>query len=632
MQALAIEAAPGMSGGLLWLALLHGLWLGLAAAGVVALVFQARWTLSHRARHAILLGALGLVAIGPPVLSAFQRLADWRDPGVDPMGMETLVAMSSDPSAIYAPAATSAPATLHPGEVSPVAKLRRSLSAALDRISAFAQAARPAALAVWSLAVLGLTAVLALGVRGLSRLRREASPAPMAVRKRARRLGRLLRLGNIPAIRVHATLAEPCLCGVFRPVVLLPARWLAMARPEALDAVLAHELAHARRFDHLVNLAQRILEVLLFFHPGVHWLSRSLRRQSEHCADALAVRLTGDPLALARALESMARFRAGPSTQRPLGASFGGESTSLLPRIQELIGMTPIRPRSQVWPFAALPSAAAVALVAASIGFADDQPAAASPKAAQAASPTPAVRAPATPPAPVEDDRQISYEVRFINLAARPWRDGLKGRITHFGPESDDHGWVVDEEGMKLLTKRLLSDATLNILQAPKVTSFSGARARIFVGSDGSRDRGPVEVKRVNDEELKKFQLGLIDFENSKVDVTGTFSPRGTRISVDLDGPSRGIKRRSRTESPKAETTPSQLDVDAFHYEGSAEVPTGSSLLVSMGRHESRVGGESVTREQLIVVTPRRIEIEDETAPIKPAKVFRSPADLPSPR
>jgi beta-lactamase regulating signal transducer with metallopeptidase domain len=40
-------------------------------------------------------------------------------------------------------------------------------------------------------------------------------------------------------------------------------------KPEMIEAVIAHELAHIRRFDLWVNLAQRITETLLFYHPAV---------------------------------------------------------------------------------------------------------------------------------------------------------------------------------------------------------------------------------------------------------------------------------------------------------------------------------------------------------------------------
>ena len=129
-----------------------------------------------------------------------------------------------------------------------------------------------------------------------------------------------------------------------------------------------------RRLDHVVNLAQRLVEVALFFSPGVHWLSRSLRRQREFCADELAVRLTGDPLARAEALEAVARLRLTSPVRPPLVAALGGQTVSLLPRIQELIGMTPSRPKPSLWPFAALPAAGLVALFTAAVGLAQDRP------------------------------------------------------------------------------------------------------------------------------------------------------------------------------------------------------------------------------------------------------------------
>ena len=225
---------------------------------------------------------------------------------------------------------------------------------------------RPVVLAVWLPVVAILGSILTLGARSVRRLCRESVPASKDIQQRTRRLARRLRLRKIPFIQIHASVGEPCLCGLFRPVIVLPGYWLASSRAEHLDAILAHELAHARRLDPLVNLMQRLVETLFFFHPAVHWLSRSLRRQREFCADALAVRLTGNPLALAESLESVARLRFRNAVMPAIaGASFGGETLSLLPRIQELIGMTPSRPRISFWPFAALPAGAFASFVAA---------------------------------------------------------------------------------------------------------------------------------------------------------------------------------------------------------------------------------------------------------------------------
>ncbi|MEW4451216.1 M56 family metallopeptidase, partial [Bremerella sp. JC817] len=90
--------------------------------------------------------------------------------------------------------------------------------------------------------------------------RRAAEPAPEPIQHRADHLARRLGLRRGPRVLVHPTLTEPCLCGLARPVVLLPGRWLEGADPPRIDAVLAHELAHHRRLDLPVNLAQRLVE------------------------------------------------------------------------------------------------------------------------------------------------------------------------------------------------------------------------------------------------------------------------------------------------------------------------------------------------------------------------------------
>ena len=70
--------------------------------------------------------------------------------------------------------------------------------------------------------------------------------------------------------------------------------------------VLLHELAHVRRWDNLVNLAQRIVESLLFFHPAVWLVSSWVRREREACCDAVVVGRTARPHAYAELLVALA--------------------------------------------------------------------------------------------------------------------------------------------------------------------------------------------------------------------------------------------------------------------------------------------------------------------------------------
>ena len=169
--------------------------------------------------------------------------------------------------------------------------------------------------------------------------------------------------------------------GFIRPVVLIPASWLTQLTPQIIEAIIAHELAHIRRWDLWVNLVQRIIETLLFYHPAVWWLSGRIRLEREMCCDEIAAGCF-DRALYARSLESVAGIGRGS----PLMATSinGGKKMKLLNRIRYLLGPAPADAAGNWWAvgFVALvlPFAAAVAfsLPAAAkppVATADDAPA-----------------------------------------------------------------------------------------------------------------------------------------------------------------------------------------------------------------------------------------------------------------
>lgn len=623
MHATAAEALQGLIARLAWLGLLHSLWLGLVAAALVALTFQARRGLSHRARHALLFVALCVVAFAPPAFALVQASAARRSER-GPKAAGSAVVLSVEPAS-RPHDAPSAPSALGPRGDSRTARWLRTLDVALDRANAVARTVRPVALASWSLVVLALSAVLALGVRGVHRLRRGATDAPPAVLACARKLGRRLRLGRAPSIRVHAALDEPCLCGVFRPVVLLPARWVADARPDAVAAVLAHELAHARRFDHLANLAQRVLEAVLFFHPGVHWLSRSLRRQREFCTDALAVRLTGDPLALARALESVARLRVNRPTPRPAGAALTGEPSSLLPRIQELLGMTPLRPRLRLWPFAALPSAAVLAIVALSAGVDDDATAPAtdaSPSANKAdLQSNELVWSHSRSDPGSKEEQQVLYEMRLMDLEPSTWRRYSRALLGPCDPKLAHRGWSVDMPTLRDLLNGIIRDTTTNLLSAPRLVANQNANAFVFWKPRWSRPKTNPTVAESGDVRPGE-PIGAC------IDLNGSWSPQGMHLKYKLSDSTLDPDQTKGADDSTPVAPYLHPVATRVHLEGASDVPDGFSLVYSLGIYPGRAGNWPALREYLVVITPRHHQLEPEVPPAA-AKKDGQPSPMP---
>ena len=187
------------------------------------------------------------------------------------------------------------------------------------------------AVIVWFTGVLALSLRLLTGWFIVRRLATHgATDAPPEWRQLVARLARQLHISRPIRLLQSALVEVPTVIGWVRPVVLVPVSALAGMAPSQLEAILAHELAHIRRHDYLVNLLQTVVETLLFYHPAVWWLSRRIRIERENCCDDLAVSLCGDPYAYAQALADLEERRGSVFA---LAASGG----SLIDRVRRLL-------------------------------------------------------------------------------------------------------------------------------------------------------------------------------------------------------------------------------------------------------------------------------------------------------
>ena len=167
-----------------------------------------------------------------------------------------------------------------------------------------------------------------------------------AGRRRWRALSRRLHIARRVRLLESTLVDVPTVIGWLKPVVLLPASALAGLTPQQLEAILAHELAHIRRHDYLVNLLQTLVETLLFYHPAVWWLSRRIRIERENCCDDLAVSLCGDPVRLREGAGRSRRAARRPPAHVSCMAATGG---SLLQRVRRLLGAPSHAGRAPGW-------------------------------------------------------------------------------------------------------------------------------------------------------------------------------------------------------------------------------------------------------------------------------------------
>jgi GWxTD domain-containing protein len=229
--------------------------------------------------------------------------------------------------------------------------VREELFTALDASNAQAaglivqpntfESALPWVVTLWAAGALLVGLYHLGGWFAVQRLRRVGvSAAPPEWRRRLQRLACRMAVSR-PVELLESSLTEgPMVIGVLRPAILFPAGLLSGLPVSQLEAILLHELAHLRRLDYLVNLVQTVLESLLFYHPGVWWVSKLMRVERESCCDQSVVEVQGDAGEYAAALLTLEERRCfGPE---PAPAATGG---MLINRIRRLLGQ-PEEPRS----------------------------------------------------------------------------------------------------------------------------------------------------------------------------------------------------------------------------------------------------------------------------------------------
>jgi uncharacterized protein (TIGR03435 family) len=189
---------------------------------------------------------------------------------------------------------------------------------------------------LWIAGVLLLSLRATGGWMRVQRLKSRVLPASAELADIMTRLKQRLVISAPVCLYTSAIVQVPTVVGWLRPYILLPVTTITGLSESQLRAILAHELAHIRRHDYLVNLLQTAIETVLFYHPAVWWVGRQMRIEREHCCDDIAVAICGTAIEYAEALAELEQIRG--RILEPALAATGGE---LLGRIRRLLGQQP---------------------------------------------------------------------------------------------------------------------------------------------------------------------------------------------------------------------------------------------------------------------------------------------------
>lgn len=288
-----------------------------AAALVLVAVVVTRFRRSPQLAHA-LWGLVLLKLITPP-LAVISLPGQWvkgasethvsgsrvtavenRDPVIDESSSPTRVGNESSPASAR-PRTTTArivvsppddPRDLNPEASAPADKSEPASEPALQ--------ARAVGLVtmhwleifgtVWCVGALVYSLVLLRRCVRFQRLIADDDAATPDVIAAAARLAPMLGLKRCPPVRIVDAPIPPLVWspGV-KPIILLPAGLLRELDAAQCDCVIAHELAHVRRRDHLVRWLEIVSLVVYWWNPIAWFARRKLREAEEECCDASVV-------------------------------------------------------------------------------------------------------------------------------------------------------------------------------------------------------------------------------------------------------------------------------------------------------------------------------------------------------
>lgn len=308
-------------------AIVHSVW----QAGVIAvLTAGALFTLRRAAaatRYWVAVFGLAMMA-ATPVATVYV----WQISGVAPSSpakhQDVLAGQTAAPPSISNGAPLDKPAVTTRAERGSATAALGS-SGSLERYFGWI-------VAVWLLGVLVFSMRTVAGFMWARRLTREGTKAVNdQLRGTAARIADHMGIRTAVRVLESSRVSVPMLVGWVRPVMLMPASVLTGLLPQQIEAILAHELAHVRRHDYVINLLQTVVETLYFYHPAAWWLSGRIREEREHACDDLAVAACGgDRVFYSRVLLMVEESR-GAAPALAVAVSGG----SLPRRIQRLLGV-----------------------------------------------------------------------------------------------------------------------------------------------------------------------------------------------------------------------------------------------------------------------------------------------------
>ncbi len=299
-----------LSGAIFW-TLFHSLWISFLVCASIYYIFQSTARIIPGQRYNIALGGYGIILL----FTGVMFLLEYN--GISPMNYSlhlksNYIIIPLDSASQNSPSENS--------------------NFILDAVEWISESSG-ILVQLWLVGLILLSAKYLMGFNSIRILKTHSHPPGLFFLKTAKQLAMKLGIRRTFRLRESDLFKSPFTVGWLKPMILLPLG-LTTGMPQAqLEAIIAHELAHLKRNDYLINLIQTFFDIVLYFNPFVLWLSNLIRSEREKCCDQIAAELTGDKESLADALATSQEF----VLEQAPALSFWGDGKQLLERIKMLV-------------------------------------------------------------------------------------------------------------------------------------------------------------------------------------------------------------------------------------------------------------------------------------------------------
>lgn len=175
------------------------------------------------------------------------------------------------------------------------------------------------------------------GIIYIKKLVKESTAINNDLSKSLKKLNKKFRIHRQFLVKESLKITTPMVTGFIKPVILFPLGLINQLSVQEVESILAHEMAHIKRHDYILNFIQSLAEVLFYYHPAIWFISNRIRAERENCCDDMAIQFSGSSISYAKTLVKLQELK-GQVIQPAL--AFSGNAGSFKKRILRILGNT----------------------------------------------------------------------------------------------------------------------------------------------------------------------------------------------------------------------------------------------------------------------------------------------------